>query len=126
METSDRKYQFICWCKSEVSSHDNSDNADKGLRTLRYIPKKGEHQLSINLGLADAATVFEMARVMGLNPEIVQIPTMKGVEIHALLIFKQEVKESPLMSDSEVSQKLDEWSDRINPDAIRHVYGRFV
>lgn len=94
----------------------------EGIRTIRYIPSPGEHQLSINLGLADAATVFEFAKAMGFKPEIVQVPSRTGVEIHALLLCER-VDSSPL-GDSELSEQLDELATRINPDAIRHVYGR--
>ena len=94
----------------------------KGLRTIRYIPKPGEHQLSINLGMADPATVFEFAAHIGVKPEIVQIPTLSGIEIHALLVCEQ-VDSSPL-GDSQLSDQLEEWCDRIDSEAVRHVYGR--
>lgn len=96
----------------------------KDLRAIRYIPQPGEHQLSINLGLVDAAIVFEFARSLGLGFEVVQIPTRSGIEIHALLLCEQGVGKSPLESDSELSRRLDELADEINSDAIRHVYGR--
>jgi|GEM_PF-3425084 len=95
----------------------------KGLRTVRYIPKSGEHQLSINLGLADASTVFEFAKQIGVQPEIVQIPSKSGIEIHALLIC-ESLDTSPLSEGIKLSNQLDELTERINPDAIRHVYGR--
>jgi hypothetical protein len=94
----------------------------KGLRTIRYIPKPGEHQLSINLGMADAATVFKFAAEVGVKPEIVQIPTNSGIEIHALLLHEQSDR-SPF-GETTLSTKLDEFAARINSDAIRHVYGR--
>jgi hypothetical protein len=94
----------------------------KGLRTLRYIPKPSEHQLSINLGLADATTVFEFAKQIGVQPEIVQIPSRSGIEIHALLIC-ESLDVSPLGEDTELGHRLDELATLINPDAIRHVYG---
>lgn len=93
----------------------------RDLRTVRYAPSPGVHQLSINLGLADAATVFEFAHENGLRFEIVQIPTTQGIEIHALLLSEQ-VESSPF--GSELSDKLDELATRINSVAIRHVYGR--
>ena len=93
----------------------------KDLQSIRYIPKPGEHQLSINLGLADAVTVFEFAREAGLGFQIVQIPTREGIEIHALLLAEQ-AESSPF--GSELSDKLDRLTARINSDAIRHVYGR--
>jgi len=95
----------------------------KGLRTVRYIPKSGEHQLSINLGLADASTVFEFAKQIGVKPDIVQIPSKSVIEIHALLIC-ESLDTSPLSEGIKLSNQLDELTERINPDAIRHVYGR--
>lgn len=94
----------------------------KDIRTIRYRPDPGMHHLSINLGLADFEAVSEFAREIGVKPEIVQIPTVQGVEIHALLI-SEECDSSPL-GNSELADKLDKLSARINPDAIRHVYGR--
>lgn len=93
----------------------------QGIRTVQYAPSPGEHQLSINLGVADAAIVFEFAREIGVKPEIVQIPTRQGIEIHALLLSEQS---ESLPFESELSDKLDELAAKINPDAIRHVYGR--
>jgi len=93
--------------------------AVQGLKTLNFIPKKGEHQLSVNLALADAVTVFEMARSLGFTPQIVQIPTRSGIQIHALLLSEQE----PPDQFFALSDRLDEWCDRINFDAVRHVYG---
>jgi hypothetical protein len=93
----------------------------EGLRTMDYIPKPGEHQLSINLGMADLATVFEFAREIGVKPEVVQIPTRLGVEVHALLVHERS-EQSAL--GGTLSDRLDELATKINPDAIRHVYGR--
>ncbi|MEX0268359.1 hypothetical protein AB3R30_04390 [Leptolyngbyaceae cyanobacterium UHCC 1019] len=94
----------------------------KDLRTIRYIPKPGEHQLSINLGLADAATVLDFARETGLEFEAVQIPTRQGIEIHALLLCQQS---ESLPFGSDLSDKLDELATKVSSAAIRHVYGRF-
>lgn len=92
----------------------------KNLRAIRYIPKSGEHQLSINLGLADGAAVIDFAREMGLGFEVVQIPTLQSIEIHALLLCEW-AESSPF--GSELSDRLDALATKINPDAIRHAYG---
>jgi hypothetical protein len=97
----------------------------KDLRTIRNIPRPGEHQLSINLGLANTETVLRFARENGLGFELVQIQTRDGIEIHALLLAEEGVESLPFGSEgSEISDKLDELSSQINPDAIRHVYGK--
>jgi hypothetical protein len=96
----------------------------KGLRTIRYIPAPGEHQLSINLGLVNLATVIEFAHHLGVTPELVQIPGRDGVEVHALLICEQ-LPESPMAEESELSMKVDQLAEQIGSFApIRHVYGR--
>jgi hypothetical protein len=94
----------------------------QGIRTLHYAPQKGQHRLSVNLALADAVTVFEMARSFGFTPEIVQIPTQSGIEIHALLVSEQAEPDRFFA----VSDWLDEWCDRINSRAIRHCYGGLI
>ncbi|MEB3213899.1 MAG: hypothetical protein VKL39_21305 [Leptolyngbyaceae bacterium] len=94
-----------------------------GLKTVPYKPKPGEHQLSINLGLADLADVFDLASSLGVKPEVVQIPCRDGIEIHALLISEM-LPQSPLAGESELSARLDEFADQVGADAIRHVYGR--
>lgn len=93
----------------------------KDIKTVRYRPQPGERQLSINLGLAEAAIVLEFAKAHGLGFDVVQIPTGQGIEIHALLLSDTS-DTSPFGND--LSDLLDELSTRINPNAIRHVWGR--
>ncbi len=96
--------------------------AIKGLRTVPSIPRRGEHYLSVNLALADAGVVWEVAREHGVTPELVQMKGFKdGIEIHALLVFEQ-LDGNPitnLLADT-LSDAL---ADRIDNDAIRHCYG---
>jgi hypothetical protein len=96
---------------------------DPGIKALSYPPAKGEYYLSVNLAGLDPAKVWEVSRSLGFEPELVQISSRGGesLEIHALLLHEQKSGEPILTSDLDV--KIDQLADRINPDAIRHVYG---
>lgn len=64
--------------------------------------------------------MIEFAKGLGVIPEIVQIPTSQGIEIHVLLIC-EHAEELPLRSEPELLAGVDE---QINLDSIRHVFGR--
>ncbi len=61
----------------------------QGIKQLSYPPVKGEHYLSVNLALADPAEVWEVAKNLNFKPELVQISSKSGIEIHALLFHEQ-------------------------------------
>ena len=45
-----------------------------GIRIFRSIPEKGMRYLSVNLALADISQVLDIAKQLGLQPELVQMP----------------------------------------------------
>jgi hypothetical protein len=95
----------------------------QGIKTLTYPPARGEHYLSVNLALVNPAEVWEVSKALGLEPELVQIANRSGtnIEIHALL-YHEQTNGDPLCVP-ELDAKIDLLADRINTDAIRHVYG---
>lgn len=93
----------------------------QGIKSIPYIPKKGEHYLSINLANVDPAEVWEIAKELGFKPQLVQIAGRFGIEIHALL-FSEQTDGEPL-GWTELDDKIDALADRIDNRAIRHVYG---
>lgn len=93
----------------------------QGIRQLSYPPGRGEHYLSVNLALVDPAEVWQIARELELKPELVQISSKRGIEIHALL-FHEQTNGEPI-STAILDAKIDHLADRINNDAIRHTYG---
>lgn len=97
----------------------------QGLKSISYPPKRGERYLSIDLTkVDDVAKVFDVAAELGFKPELVQISTRAGVEIHALLLHEQTDGE-PLLSN--LDEQLDQLAEEINTEAIRHCYGgRFL
>jgi hypothetical protein len=93
-----------------------------GLRALSYPPKRGEHYLSVNLAkVTDVVKVFDLAKTLGFQPELVQITTRTGnTEIHALL-FHEQTNGEPFASD--LDEKFLRLGEEINTEAIRHCYG---
>lgn len=93
----------------------------QGIRSMQFIPRKGEHRLSVNLVIADASHVFKMAEILSFKPELVQLETRFGVELHALLLHEQT--DGNPMSWPELDRKVEQLADLINPQAIAHTYG---
>jgi len=93
----------------------------QGIKQLSYPPVKGEHYLSVNLALADPAEVWEVAKNLNFKPELVQISSKSGIEIHALLFHEQTSGEP--MNTPTLDVKIDQIADRISTSAIRHTYG---
>jgi hypothetical protein len=92
-----------------------------GIKALTHPPSKGEHYLSINLAKVDPVEVWDIARELGFKPELVQVSTRFGIEIHALL-FHETTDGNPL-STINLDAQIDKLADKIDPSAIRHTYG---
>jgi hypothetical protein len=92
-----------------------------GIRQLSYPPGKGEHYLSVNLALVDPARVWEVAKELAFQPELVQIDGWFGIEIHALL-FHERTSGEPIHTTN-LDAKIDRLADCIDTEAIRHTYG---
>ena len=93
----------------------------QGIRSISFIPRKGEHSLSVNLALVEPALVWEVAKKLGFHPELIQISSRFGTEIHALL-FSEQTDGEPL-GWTELDTKIELLADQIDYSAIRHVYG---
>lgn len=93
----------------------------QGIKSIPYIPRKGEHYLSVNLAMVDPAKFWRTAEDLGFQPELVQVNHRFGIEVHALLLFEQ-TNGDPLETH-EWDDRIDQLAERINPDAIRHTYG---
>lgn len=96
-----------------------------GLRSLSFIPALGEHALSVNLALVDPSLVWDTAKLLGFKPELVQITSRFGTEIHALL-FLEQLDGKPL-NWTTLDDQTERLAEQIDPIAIRHVYsGRLL
>lgn len=96
-------------------------SAIKGIKSISYIPNKGDHYLFVNLAVIDGAEVWEIAKELGFKPQLVQIAHRFGLEIHALLFLEQ--RDGAPLGWTDLDNKIDALADRIDPRAIRHVYG---
>lgn len=93
----------------------------QGIKAIPYIPQKGQHYLSVNLAMADLSDVWDVCIELGFKPELVQLSHQAGTEIHALLWHEQT--DGSLLGSTDLDDKIDRLADRIDPAAIRHVYG---
>jgi hypothetical protein len=57
----------------------------EGIQTLKGIPEQGKRFLSVNLALVDVAELMDIAKELGFKPQLVQMPCVTHIEIHALL-----------------------------------------
>ena len=90
-----------------------------GIRVFRSIPEKGMRYLSVNLALADISQVLDIAKQLGFQPELVQMPMKDHTQIHALL-WSGPIAETPI----DLDDKFDELSDAIDSRAIRYASGQ--
>jgi hypothetical protein len=90
-----------------------------GLRILKSIPEPGMSYLSVNLTLADSAEVFSIAKQLGFQPELVQMPMKDHTQIHALL-WSGAIDQTPPSLDDQ----FDRLNDVIDPMAIRYASGQ--
>jgi hypothetical protein len=95
----------------------------QGIKALSHPPTKGEHYLSINLALTDPAIVWQLARNLGFEPELIQIHDRfsGGIEIHVLL-FHEQTHGEPITTP-ELDLRIDQLAEQVNTEAIRHTYG---
>ncbi|KYC39579.1 hypothetical protein WA1_03885 [Scytonema hofmannii PCC 7110] len=92
----------------------------EGIKTLSGIPEQGKRFLSVNLALVDVAELMDIAKELGFKPELVQMPCLTYIEIHALL-WHGLIADTP----EDLEEKFDELALRINADAIRYATGRW-
>jgi hypothetical protein len=92
------------------------------VRTLSYIPVKGQRFLSVNLAMVDLVEIGNIAKDLGFKMELVKIPSRSGTQIHALL-WEGAISDTPADMDNLV----DTLAERIeNPDAIRYAAGAWT
>jgi hypothetical protein len=91
------------------------------VKTLPYIPAKGQRFLSVNLALVDLVAITEVAKELGFKPELVQMPSRSGTQIHALL-WHGAIADTP----ADMDERVNTLAERINPDAIRYATGAWT
>lgn len=94
----------------------------QGIRTLPAIPKQGQRYLSLNLAIVPLTDALEVAKDLGFVPQLVLVNYRNGIsEIHALF-WEGAIEETPANWD----ETIDQLADRVNPDGIRHCWGRHI
>jgi hypothetical protein len=94
------------------------------LKQLRWIPKRGEHRISVNVaGVPNLREVWGIAEEMGYKPELVAFNYPNRIEIHLLLLQEQLEPGTVLRFDDPHNALIDRLLDIFDSDAIRHSYG---
>jgi hypothetical protein len=93
----------------------------ESVKTLSYIPAKGQRFLSVNLALVDLTQITEIAKELGFKPELVQIQGRSGTQVHALL-WQGSIDATP----ADMDERVDALADRVNTDAIRYATGAWT
>jgi ssDNA-specific exonuclease RecJ len=93
---------------------------EREIKSLSSIPKRGHRIFSVNLKMVDVGEFWQVARGLGLEPELVHLRYRdQPPQIHALLW------EGPLSDvPPNLEQQYDELSEQIDPDAIYFAAGR--
>jgi hypothetical protein len=86
--------------------------------------RAGAAVITVNLALADPGLVWELSRQLGFSPELAYLPTVMGIEIHALL--HQEIRQVDSLAEiDEFDPRIDRLIEAgIDSEGIRFVYGR--
>jgi hypothetical protein len=89
--------------------------AERKIRTVKFVPQSGEQMFSVNLAMVDVSELMEIAKQMGLKPEVVQMEYRSGAtEIHAML-WQGQADAAP----ADLETKYDRLAELIDADAIR-------
>ncbi len=93
---------------------------ERTVRTLSFIPKKGFRILSINLKMVDVGELWQIAKEMGFQPELIHLRYADEIpQVHALL-WEGALADEP----SDLEDKYDAFGEIIDPDAIYFAAGR--
>ncbi|MBD1853953.1 hypothetical protein H6F87_28985 [Cyanobacteria bacterium FACHB-502] len=94
----------------------------QSIRTVSGIPPAGQRHLSVNLAIVSLKDALEIAKDLGFTPQLVLVNYRSGIsEIHALF-WEGAIEETPANWD----ETIDQLADRVNPDGIRHCWGRHI
>ncbi len=94
----------------------------KKIKTISALPAKGKRFLSVNLSMVDVGDLWQVARGMGLSPELVQLSFSADLtEIHALL-WQGTIEETP----ANLEQIFDDLCEQFPADAIWYPAGAWI
>jgi hypothetical protein len=90
------------------------------LRTLSFVPKKGHRTFSVNLKMVDVGELWQIAKDMGFQPELIHLRYADETpQVHALL-WEGALGDQP----SDLEDHYDALAEMIDPDAIYFAAGR--
>ena len=90
------------------------------VRNLSFVPKKGHRIFSVNLTMVDVGELWQIAKAMGFQPELIHLRYADETpQVHALL-WEGPIEHQP----SNLDDQYDALGEMIDPDAIYFAAGR--
>jgi hypothetical protein len=81
------------------------------IRTIDLVPQKGRRVLSVNLAGIDVGEVWQVAKAMGLTPELIHLRfSATAVQTHALL-WEGAIADTPSGMDDKLDELWDKYGD---------------
>jgi hypothetical protein len=93
---------------------------ERTVRNLSFVPKKGHRIFSVNLKMVDVGELWQIAKEMGFQPELIHLRYADETpQVHALL-WEGALIDQP----SNLEDQYDQLGETIDPDAIYFAAGR--
>jgi hypothetical protein len=93
---------------------------ERAVRNLSFVPKKGHRIFSVNLKMVDVGELWQIAKDMGFQPELIHLRYAEEMpQVHALL-WEGTLADQP----SNLEDHYDALAEMIDPDAIYFAAGR--
>jgi hypothetical protein len=93
---------------------------ERTVRNLSFVPKKGHRIFSVNLKMVDVGELWQIAKEMGFQPELIHLRYADETpQVHALL-WEGALTDQP----SDLEDQYDALGEMIDPDAIYFAAGR--
>ena len=93
---------------------------ERTVRNLSFVPKKGHRIFSVNLKMVDVGELWQIAKEMGFQPELIHLRYAEETpQVHALL-WEGAIVDQP----SNLEEQYDTLGKMIDPDAIYFAAGR--
>jgi hypothetical protein len=87
---------------------------------MNFVPKKGHRIFSVNLNMVDVGELWQIAKEMGFQPELIHLRYADETpQVHALL-WEGALTDQP----SDLDDRYDALGEMIDPDAIYFAAGR--
>jgi hypothetical protein len=93
---------------------------ERTVRNLSFVPKKGHRIFSVNLKMVDVGELWQIAKEMGFQPELIHLRYADETPQVHVLLWEGALTDQPLNLEAQY----DQLGETIDPDAIYFAAGR--